>query len=109
MQRMPLDRVYTRYGLCLSVLLSVGPVLDMCCQCSLLIGRRNPGIDTPYVCVYYMFRPIVAIIRYIEPLQSPFLLSGIRPYSGQCLHNGSVFYRYVVYLILFYVMMCIKC
>jgi hypothetical protein len=46
----------------------------------------------------YMFRPTAAIIRYTELLQSPFLLSALPPYTGQCLHNGSALYRYVVYV-----------
>jgi hypothetical protein len=36
-------------------------------------------------------------IRNIEPLQSPFLLSAVHSYIGQCLHTGSLFYRYSVY------------
>jgi hypothetical protein len=48
--------------------------------------------------MYYMFQPIVAIIRYTELLQSPFLLSTIPAYIGPCLHIGSAFYRYIVYL-----------
>jgi hypothetical protein len=31
--------------ICLSVLLSVGPVLGICCQCILLLSRHNPGVD----------------------------------------------------------------
>jgi hypothetical protein len=46
----------------------------------------------------YIFRPIAAIIRYIELLQSPFLLSAKPPNTGQCLHIGSALDRYVVYV-----------
>jgi hypothetical protein len=48
--------------------------------------------------MYYMFQPIVAIIRYTKLLESPFLLSPIPNYTGPCLHTGSAFYRYVVYV-----------
>jgi hypothetical protein len=34
--------------------------------CSLLFSWHNSGINTPCICVYCMFRPIVAIIRYIK-------------------------------------------
>jgi hypothetical protein len=37
----------------------------------------------------------MAIVRYIEPLESPFILSSVPPYIGQCLHTGSAFYRHV--------------
>jgi hypothetical protein len=46
----------------------------------------------------YMFRPIVVIVRYIVLLESPFFLSTIHPYTGQCLHIGSVLYKYFVSL-----------
>jgi hypothetical protein len=36
-----------------------------------------------YVCMYYIFRSIVAIIRYIGPSQSPFFPSALPPYTGQ--------------------------
>jgi hypothetical protein len=42
----------------------------MCCLCLLFLSQHNPGTDTPNVCMYYMFRPIVAIIRYIESLHN---------------------------------------
>jgi hypothetical protein len=71
-------------------------------QCLLLPSQHDPGIDTPSVCVHHMFRPIAAIIRYTEPLQSPFLLSDIVPYTGQCLHTGCILYRYVVYVVPLY-------
>jgi hypothetical protein len=64
-------------------------------QCLLLLSRRYPGIDTPYVCMYYMFRSIVAIIRHIEHLQPPFLLFAVLPCTDQCLRIGSAFYRCV--------------
>jgi hypothetical protein len=48
----------------------------------------------------HMFRPLAAIIKYIELLQSPFFLSAIPLYTGQCLHIGSAVYRYVVYAVL---------
>jgi hypothetical protein len=57
----------------------------------ILLSRHNSGIDTPYVSMYYMFRPSVAIIRYTELLQSPFLLLYL-PYSGQCLRIWSALY-----------------
>jgi hypothetical protein len=57
-----------------------------------------PGINTPCVCMYYMFRPIADIIRYIELFQSPIFLSAVPPYTGQCLHIMSALYRYVVYV-----------
>jgi hypothetical protein len=34
-----------------------------------------------------------------KPLQSPFFPHVIPPYIGQCLHIGSAFYKYVVYVI----------
>jgi hypothetical protein len=44
--------------------------------------------------MYYMFRPIAAIIRYTELLQSPVFLSAITTYTGsvyilgvRCLRN----------------------
>jgi hypothetical protein len=64
----------------------------------LSFSRQNSGINTPHVCMYYMFHPIVGIIRYVELSQSPFLLSAMLPHTGQCLHIGSVLYRYVVYV-----------
>jgi hypothetical protein len=47
------------------------------------------------------FGYIAAIIRHIRLLQSPFPLSGIPPYPGQCLHiwGGGAFCRYAVYVI----------
>jgi hypothetical protein len=48
--------------------------------------------------MYYIFRPIVAIIRYTKPLQSLFFLFAIPPYTDQCLQIGSVLYRYIVYV-----------
>jgi hypothetical protein len=48
-------------------------------QCLLLLSLRIPGIDTLHICMYYMFRPTVAIIRYIDLLQSPFFLSTLPP------------------------------
>jgi hypothetical protein len=44
----------------------------------------------------------VAIIGYTEPLQSPFLLSAMPPYTGQCLHTGSVLYRCTVFVMPLY-------
>jgi hypothetical protein len=52
----------------------------------------------PCVCMYYMFRPIVAIIRYIELLQS-FFLFVIPSFTGQCLHIRNTLYRCVGYVI----------
>jgi hypothetical protein len=46
----------------------------------------------------YMFRPIVAIIRYTEILLLPFFLSAVPLYTSQCLNIGSALYRYVVYV-----------
>lgn len=60
--------------------------------CLLLLIQHSSGICSPYVFMYCLFRPIVAIIKYIEPLQSLFLLSAIPPYSGQCLHTGIAMY-----------------
>jgi hypothetical protein len=40
--------------------------------------------------MYYVFRPVVSIIRYIEPLQSSFILSP---------HIGSALYRFVAYVL----------
>jgi hypothetical protein len=65
----------------------------------IIISQHNPGINTPCFCVYCMFQPIAAIIRYIELLQSPFLLSAIPPYTGQRSRIGSALRRYVVYVI----------
>jgi hypothetical protein len=42
-------------------------------ECLLLFSRQNSSINTPCICMYYMFRLAAAIISYIEPLQSPFL------------------------------------
>jgi hypothetical protein len=41
MQRMRSESVHTRYGLRFSVLLSVGPVPDVCCQCLLLLSTQS--------------------------------------------------------------------
>jgi hypothetical protein len=41
---------------------------------------------------------IVAIIKYMKFIQSPFLLSATPPYIGQCLHNGSALYRCAVHI-----------
>jgi hypothetical protein len=44
-----------------------------------------------------MFRPIVAFIRYIQIFTFTLLvLSAIPPYTGQCLHIGSVLIKYTV-------------
>jgi hypothetical protein len=48
--------------------------------------------------MYYVFRPIAAIMKYTDLLQSPFFLSAIPPYTGQCLRIGSALYKYVVYV-----------
>jgi hypothetical protein len=42
---------------------------------------------------------VLAILRYKELLQSPFLLPAVPPCTGQCFHIGSASYGYVVYLI----------
>jgi hypothetical protein len=42
---------------------------------------------------YYMFRPTGAIIRYIQ-----FYAFATPPYTGQCLHIGSVLFGYIVYV-----------
>jgi hypothetical protein len=47
--------------------------------------------------MYYMLRSIAAIIEYTELLQSPFFLTVVSPYAGQCLHIGSALYMHVVY------------
>jgi hypothetical protein len=65
--------------------------------CLLLFSRHSPGINIPCVCMYYMFRPTVANIRYTELLQPAFSLSAIPP-TLACLHIGSSLYRYVVYV-----------
>jgi hypothetical protein len=54
-------------------------------QCLLLFNRYNCGVNTPRVCMYYMFRSPVTISVYTEPLQSLFFLPAIPPYTGQCL------------------------
>jgi hypothetical protein len=36
---------------------------------------------------------------HMELIKSPFFLPAVPPYTGQCLHIGSAFYRYVVYVI----------
>jgi hypothetical protein len=42
-------------------------------------------------------------------VQSPFFISAIPSYTGQCLHTRSAFYRYVVYVLsLLYNMLNIK-
>jgi hypothetical protein len=66
---------------------------NVCCY-----SVDSPGINTPYVCMYCMFRSVLAILRYIDPLQSPFLLSAMPPYIGQCLRVGSALPRHVVYV-----------
>lgn len=43
-------------------------------ECLFLLSRHNSDIETPCVFIYYIFRPIEAISRLIEPLQSPFYL-----------------------------------
>jgi hypothetical protein len=48
--------------------------------------------------MYYVFWPMAAIIMCAELLQSYFLLFAVPPYTGQCLHIGSVLYRYIVYV-----------
>jgi hypothetical protein len=50
-----------------------------------------PWINTPCVCMNYMFRLIVAIIRYTELFQSPFRPS-ICYTSLQCLQFGRALY-----------------
>jgi hypothetical protein len=45
-----------------------------------------------------MFRPIEAIVRYIELLQTTIFLYATPHDAGQCLHIGSVLYTYVVYV-----------
>jgi hypothetical protein len=40
----------------------------------IITQSTQSGIDTPYVCMYYVFRPIAAIVGYVEPLQSSFYL-----------------------------------
>jgi hypothetical protein len=89
-----------------SVILSVRQRLLLC-------SEQNSGIDTPCICTYHKFRPTEAIIRYIELLQSPFLLSALPPCTDQCLHIGSAFYRYVVYVMplcykMHYILECLK-
>lgn len=42
--------------------------------CLSLCIRHSPDKNTPCISMYYMFRPIGAIIRYIELLRSPFCL-----------------------------------
>jgi hypothetical protein len=61
----------------------------------LLFSWQNSGINTPPFCMY-MFRLIASIIRYIDLLQSSFLLSAISPHIGQCLHIWRALYMYVV-------------
>jgi hypothetical protein len=70
------------------LLLSTPSVLDslnmnfiMLC---LLLFSQHSCVNSQYVCTYYMFQPIVAIVRYVELLQSPFLLSDVLPYTGHC-------------------------
>jgi hypothetical protein len=70
--------------------------MDCLYQFLLLFSGHKSDINTPCVCMYYMFRPIAAIIRYTEPLQSSFLLSAIPPCTGQCLHIGSALYWHIV-------------
>jgi hypothetical protein len=85
-----MQRMCWKVWVCLSVLLSVGPVLGICCRCSLLLSRHNSGISLHALHV----SAVVAIIRYIEPLQSPFLLSAV-PHplaSVYALGEGSVVY-----------------
>jgi hypothetical protein len=48
--------------------------------------------------MYYMFRPIVAIIRHVRFYR--YFLSPIPPYGGACLYIRSALYTYVVYVIL---------
>jgi hypothetical protein len=66
-----------------------------------VITRHDSGINTPWVCMYYMFLPIAAFISYTELLQSPFFVSAIPPCTGQCLHIGSALFGYFVYVMLF--------
>jgi hypothetical protein len=48
----------------------------------LLFNGNSSGINAPWVCMYYMFRHIAAIIiRYIELLQSPFRECVISAYA----------------------------
>jgi hypothetical protein len=58
-----------------------GGDIKILCFFLLLLRQHNPGIDTPYVSMYYTFRPTAAIIRYIDPLKSPFFLSAVPPYA----------------------------
>jgi hypothetical protein len=57
-------------------------------------------IDTQYVCMYYMFRPIVEIMRYTEPLQAPSFLYLPTPASvytlGVCCTGMFMQYPYVM-------------
>jgi hypothetical protein len=48
-------------------------------ECLLLFSLHSSAISIPCVCMYHMFQPIAAIIRYTEPLQWPFFLSAIHP------------------------------
>jgi hypothetical protein len=75
-------------------------------QCLLLLSQCNSGIDTPYICMHYMFWRIAATVRYAEPLQLPFLLSAVPPYTGQCLHIGRALFGYIVYVMSLCYEMC---
>jgi hypothetical protein len=44
--------------------------------CVLLHNRHNPGTDTIHM--YYLFRPIVTIIRYTVPTQASVYTLGVR-------------------------------
>jgi hypothetical protein len=59
------------------------------------------SIDTLYVMhCYYMFRPNVAFIRYIQFFYiHPLLVSAIPPYTGQCLHIGSALFGYIAFVL----------
>jgi hypothetical protein len=58
----------------------------------IIIHSTQSCYKHPYIRMYCMFQPIMAIIKYIELLQSPLLLSAVLPYTGQGLYVGSVLY-----------------
>jgi hypothetical protein len=62
-------------------------------------------IDMPYVCMCYMFQPIVEIIRYKEPLQAPSFLYFPTPVSaytlGVCCTGMFMQYPYVMKSIIY--------
>jgi hypothetical protein len=61
-----------------------------------IVPSTQFSIDTLYVMhCYYMFRLTVAIIRYIHFYIHPLLLSVVPPYTGQCLHIGSVLFGHI--------------